>query len=125
MALGEKSGSDCRLVGVISIASQGVKRGKIVDKLRAKACIQRLLDRFKSEYEVHIDALNVALSGAWVKQIEDRENIKFSRPKSIDQGDLQEMEKTGGKIAYMICENIAKCYGYSSLADAERGIKER
>lgn len=31
MALGEKSGSDCRLVGVISIASQGVKRGKIVD----------------------------------------------------------------------------------------------
>ena len=51
MALGEKSGSDCRLVGVISIASQGVKRGKIVDKLRAKACIQRLLDRFKSEYE--------------------------------------------------------------------------
>ena len=49
--------------------------------------------RFKSEYEVHIDALNVALSGAWVKQIEDRENIKFSRPKSIDQGDLQEMEK--------------------------------
>ena len=92
MALGEKSGSDCRLVGVISIASQGVKRGKIVDKLRAKACIQRLLDRFKSEYEVHIDALNVALSGAWVKQIEDRENIKFSRPKSIDLGDLQEME---------------------------------
>ena len=43
MALGEKSGSDCRLVGIISIASQGVKRGKIVDKLRAKACIQRLL----------------------------------------------------------------------------------
>ena len=36
MALGEKSGSDCRLVGVISIASQGVKRGKIVDKLRQK-----------------------------------------------------------------------------------------
>ena len=83
MALGEKSGSDCRLVGIISIASQGVKRGKIVDKLRAKACIQRLLDRFKSEYEVHIDALNVALSGAWVKQIEDRENIKFSRPNLI------------------------------------------
>ena len=25
MALGEKSGSDCRLVGVISIASQGAK----------------------------------------------------------------------------------------------------
>ena len=39
MALGEKSGSDCRLVGVISIASQGVKRGKIIDKLRAKACL--------------------------------------------------------------------------------------
>ncbi len=38
---------------------------------------------------------------------------------------LQELEKTGGKIAYMICENIAKCYGYSSLADAERGIKVR
>lgn len=36
MALGEKFGRDCRLVGIISVASQGVKRGKIVDKLRAK-----------------------------------------------------------------------------------------
>ena len=79
MALGEKSGSDCRLVGCHKYClTSRVKRGKIIDKLRAKACIQRLLDRFKSEYEVHIDALNVALSGAWVKQIEDRENIKFS-----------------------------------------------
>ena len=93
MALGEKSGSDCRLVGILSVASQGVKRGKIVDKLRAKACILRLLDRFKEEYQVHIDALNVALGGAWVKQIEDRENIKFPRPKNIDPSDLQETEK--------------------------------
>lgn len=93
MALGEKSGGDCRLVGILSVASQGIKRGKIIDKLRAKACVQRLLDRFKNEYEIHIDALNVALNGSWVKQIEDRENIKFSRPKSVDQKDLLELEK--------------------------------
>ena len=30
MALGEKSGSDCRLVGVISIASQGVNGAKLL-----------------------------------------------------------------------------------------------
>ena len=39
MALAEKTGDDCRLVGVMSVASQGIKRGKIIDKLRAKACI--------------------------------------------------------------------------------------
>lgn len=43
MALAEKTGDDCRLVGVMSVASQGIKRGKIIDKLRAKACIQQLL----------------------------------------------------------------------------------
>ena len=122
MALGEKSGSDCRLVGVISIASQGVKRGKIVDKLRAKACIQRLLDRFKSEYEVHIDALNVALSGAWVKQIEDRENIKFSRPKSIDQGDLQEMEKKCRSVVGAGDEEVVDVVPFAYYVDKELSL---
>ena len=122
MALGEKSGSDCRLVGVISIASQGVKRGKIVDKLRAKACIQRLLDRFKSEYEVHIDALNVALSGAWVKQIEDRENIKFSRPKSIDQGDLQEMEKKCRSVVGAGDEEVVDVVPFAYYVDKESEV---
>ena len=122
MALGEKSGSDCRLVGVISIASQGVKRGKIIDKLRAKACIQRLLDRFKSEYEVHIDALNVALSGAWVKQIEDRENIKFSRPKSIDQGDLQEMEKKCRSVVGAGDEEVVDVIPFAYYVDKESEV---
>lgn len=67
MALAEKTGDDCRLVGVMSVASQGIKRGKIIDKLRAKACIQQLLDGFESEHSVHIDSLNLALSGSWVK----------------------------------------------------------
>ena len=46
MALGEKSGSDCRLVGVISIASQGVKRGKIIDKASGKSMYPAFVGSF-------------------------------------------------------------------------------
>lgn len=119
MALGDKTGSDCRLVGIISVASQGVKRGKVVDKLRAKACIQRLLDRFESEHQVHIDSLNIALSGAWVKQIEDRENIKFPRPKDIDFGDLLEMEKKCRSVVASGNEEIVDVVPFAYYVDKE------
>lgn len=93
MALGEKTGDRCHLIGVKSIPSEGIKRGKIVDNLRAKASIQRLLEAFEQDHEVHIDSLNIALSGVWVKQFEDKENIRFSRQQTIHEGDIQELEK--------------------------------
>lgn len=93
MALGEISGGECRLVGIESVASQGIHRGMVVDRLRVKSCVQRLLDRFKQEHEVHIDALNIALAGEWVQQVEDREMSKFSRTKRVEETDLQELEK--------------------------------
>lgn len=93
MALAEKTGDDCRLVGVMSVASQGIKRGKIIDKLRAKACIQQLLDGFESEHSVHIDSLNIALSGSWVKVLEDRESLKYAKSQGVTQHDLIELEK--------------------------------
>ena len=93
MALAEKTGDDCRLVGVMSVASQGIKRGKIIDKLRAKACIQQLLDGFESEHSVHIDSLNLALSGSWVKVLEDRESLKYAKSQGVTQHDLVELEK--------------------------------
>ncbi|WP_294141414.1 cell division FtsA domain-containing protein [uncultured Sanguibacteroides sp.] len=93
MALAERTGDDCRLVGVMSVASQGIKRGKITDKLRAKVCIQQLLDGFESEHSVHIDSLNITLSGSWVKLLEDRESLKYSKLQGVTQHDLLELEK--------------------------------
>ena len=46
MALGERGEGYCRLIGTESVASEGVVRGYIEDRLKVKSCILRLLKKF-------------------------------------------------------------------------------
>lgn len=119
MALGEVSGGECRLVGIESVASQGIHRGVVVDRLRVKSCVQRLLERFKQEHEMHIDALNVALAGEYVQQVEDREVSKFSRTKRVEEADLQELEKKCRNNVNQEIEEIVDVVPYAYRVDGE------
>ena len=119
MALGETSGGECRLVGIESVASQGIHRGMVVDRLRVKSCVQRLLDKFKQEHEMHIDALNIALAGEWVQQVEDREVSKFSRMRRIEESDLLELEKTCRGNVNLDMEEIVDVVPFGYWLDGE------
>ena len=119
MALGETSGGECRLVGIESVASQGIHRGMVVDRLRVKSCVQRLLDKFKQEHEMHIDALNIALAGEWVQQVEDREVSKFSRVRRIEESDLLELEKKCRGNVNLDMEEIVDVVPFGYWLDGE------
>ncbi|WP_099293251.1 cell division FtsA domain-containing protein [Butyricimonas sp. Marseille-P3923] len=119
MALGETSGGECRLVGIESVASQGIHRGMVVDRLRVKSCVQRLLDKFKQEHEMHIDALNIALAGEWVQQVEDREVSKFSRMRRIEESDLLELEKKCRGNVNLDMEEIVDVVPFGYWLDGE------
>lgn len=119
MALGEVSGGECRLVGIESVASQGIHRGMVVDRLRVKSCVQRLLEKFKQEHEMHIDALNIALAGEWVQQVEDREISKFSRVKRVEEADLQELEKKCRNNVNLEMEEIVDVVPFAYTLDGE------
>lgn len=119
MALGEVSGGECRLVGIESVASQGIHRGMVVDRLRVKSCVQRLLEKFKQEHEMHIDALNIALAGEWVQQVEDREISKFSRVKRVEEADLQELEKKCRNNVNLEMEEIVDVVPFAYMLDGE------
>ncbi len=119
MALGETSGGECRLVGIESVASQGIHRGMVVDRLRVKSCVQRLLDKFKQEHEMHIDALNIALAGEWVQQVEDREVSKFSRMRRIEESDLLELEKKCRGNVNLDMEDIVDVVPFGYWLDGE------
>ena len=119
MALGETSGGECRLVGIESVASQGIHRGMVVDRLRVKSCVQRLLDKFKQELEMHIDALNIALAGEWVQQVEEREVSKFSRVRRIEESDLLELEKKCRGNVNLDMEEIVDVVPFGYWLDGE------
>ncbi|MCB6971867.1 MULTISPECIES: cell division FtsA domain-containing protein [Butyricimonas] len=119
MALGETSGGECRLVGIESVASQGIHRGMVVDRLRVKSCVQRLLDKFKQEHEMHIDALNIALAGEWVQQVEEREVSKFSRMRRIEESDLLELEKKCRGNVNLDMEEIVDVVPFGYWLDGE------
>lgn len=119
MALGETSGGECRLVGIESVASQGIHRGMVVDRLRVKSCVQRLLDKFKQEHEMHIDALNIALAGEWVQQVEEREVSKFSRVRRIEESDLLELEKKCRGNVNLDMEEIVDVVPFGYWLDGE------
>lgn len=93
MALAEKNGEELHLLGVESVSSQGITRGRITDKLRAKASVQHLLELFENEYKIHIESLNVALPATILRQVSDKESISFSRNQTIAQADLEELKK--------------------------------
>lgn len=119
MALGEVVGGECCLVGIESVASQGIHRGMVVDRLRVKSCVQRLLERFKQEYEMHIDTLNIAMVGEWVQQVEDREISKFSRVKRVEEADLQELEKKCRNNVNLEMEEIVDVVPFAYMLDGE------
>ena len=75
MALGKKSEGYCRLVGVESIESAGVERGRIVDKAEVQARVRRLLEQFKEVHGFEIDSLNVSLPGNMLRREERRERL--------------------------------------------------
>ena len=93
MALGKKSEGYCRLVGVESIESAGVERGRIVDKAEVQARVRRLLEQFKEVHGFEIDSLNVSLPGNMLRREERRERFLYSRTQVIEGRDLNVLMK--------------------------------
>ena len=92
MALGEQDREEIHLIGVELAPSQGVVRGRMADKFQVKKVIQHLLETFRNNYGIQIDTLQVALPGTWLKQVSDRENHTFSKPREVKVSHLEDLK---------------------------------
>lgn len=119
MALGEKGEEYCRLIGVESVPSEGVTRGRIVNTSKVKSCIRCLLERFKDVYEVNIDSLNITLPSSLLRQEEKLESCRFSRVQSIDEWNLTVLERRCRNTAMQLNEEIVDVFPRNYWIDKE------
>ena len=93
MAVGEKSDSGCHVLGVECVSTEGIRRGRIIDRFQVKECIQHLLTAFKRKHAMNIDSLKIAVPNSWLEQEEWKERVRFSSSKKITPDVLFDVEK--------------------------------
>lgn len=93
MALGTKDGDYYRLVGVESVASEGVRRGRVEDAESVQKCVRQLLERFKDIHGFDIDSLNVSLPGNLLRREERVETSRTPRTQMVSGKDLNLLMK--------------------------------
>lgn len=85
MALASVEGRACRLLGIKTIASQGIERGIINDLEKVRDCVHVFMSELIKEREV--DVLNIALPSEALRIFEYRKTIPIQR-KSVEAMDL-------------------------------------
>lgn len=85
LALASVEGRACRLLGIKTVASQGIERGIINDLDKVRDCIHVLMSELVREREV--DVLNIALSSEILRIFEHRVTVPVQK-KSVDIVDL-------------------------------------
>lgn len=86
MALASVEGASCRLLGIKIVGSQGMERGLLKDKEKARACVRTLASELIKDREV--DVMNIALPGEALQIFERRISLPIQR-KSVESGDLE------------------------------------
>lgn len=90
MALAAAEHGACRLTGIKIVASQGMERGIMKDKDKAKACVRTLMSELVKDRE--IDVMNIALSGEALQMSERRITVPLQK-RVVEQGDLYRAEQ--------------------------------
>lgn len=85
MALASIDSSACRLTGIKIVASQGMERGMMKDKEKARTCVRGLMSELVKDREV--DVINIALSGEALVMSERRITVPLQK-RVVEQGDL-------------------------------------
>lgn len=110
MALGERGEGYCRLIGTESVASEGVVRGYIEDRLKVKSCILRLLKKFRDIHEVDIDSLNIALPSYLLRVEEKKEGCRFSRSQVMEEWNLMMLERRCRNMEVPVNEEVVDVF---------------
>lgn len=85
MALASVEGRTCRLLGIKTVASQGIERGIINDLEKVRDCVHIFMSELIKDREV--DVLNIVLPSEALRIFEHRETVLVQK-KSVDVVDL-------------------------------------
>jgi cell division protein FtsA len=118
-------GDELRVVGVGNSASEGLRRGVVVDLEKTVASIQRAVDEAERMAGVSVKGVSAGIAGDHIRSINSRGVIAVSRKDNeIGAADVERVVEAAKAIAIPMDREIIHVIPQEFIVDDQEGIKD-
>ncbi|MGH7742852.1 MAG: cell division protein FtsA, partial [Candidatus Eiseniibacteriota bacterium] len=118
-------GNELRVVGVGNSASEGLRRGVVVDLEKTVASIQRAVDEAERMSGVSVKGVSAGIAGDHIRSINSRGVIAVSRKDNeIGAADVDRVVEAAKAIAIPMDREIIHVIPQEFIVDDQEGIKD-